>query len=144
MGIVKLFLWPRGRIGRLSFWRALLILLLTAFAADLVNYVVGSLHPLQMRFFLALFCLFVWLCLAAKRLEDAGRSRFLAAIPAALLIAGLACVGFLVGALDGRGPAATTMIGFFGPLAGIVVFLGATLWIGLAKPQSSPRSSMRS
>ena len=106
MTIVKLFLWPRGRIGRLSFWRALLGLLVTAFAADL---------------------------LAAKLLEDAGRSRFLAAIPAAVLIVGLASVGFLVGALDGRAPAPWTMLGFFGPLTGIVVFLGATLWIGLAK-----------
>lgn len=133
MSIVKLFLWPRGRIGRLSFWRALLVLLLTAFAADLANYMTGGIHPLQMRFALALLCLFCWLCLAAKRLEDAGRSRFLAAIPAAVLIVGLACVGFLVGALDGRAPAPWTMLGFFGPLAGIVAFLAATLWIGLAK-----------
>ncbi|MDO8801382.1 DUF805 domain-containing protein [Phenylobacterium sp.] len=133
MRIVKLFLWPRGRIGRLSFWRALLVLLLAAFAADLANYMAGWIHPLQMRFGLALFCLFCWLCLSAKRLEDAGRSRFLAAIPAAVLIVGLASVGFLVGALDGRGPAPWTMLGFFGPLAGIVVFLAATLWIGLAK-----------
>jgi uncharacterized membrane protein YhaH (DUF805 family) len=133
MTIVKLFLWPRGRIGRLSFWRALLGLLVTAFAADLANYMAGWIHPLQMRFFLALFCLFCWLCLAAKRLEDAGRSRFLAAIPAAVLIVGLASVGFLVGALDGRAPAPWTMLGFFGPLTGIVVFLGATLWIGLVK-----------
>lgn len=133
MSIVKLFLWPRGRIGRLSFWRALLIVLLAAFAVDLGLYVAGIFHPLEVRFYLALFCLFVWLCLAAKRLEDAGRSRFLAAIPAAALIAGLASVAFLVGALDGRSPAPTTMIGFFGPLAGIAVFLGATLWIGLAK-----------
>ncbi|WP_340645555.1 DUF805 domain-containing protein [Phenylobacterium sp.] len=133
MGIVKLFLWPRGRIGRLSFWLGLLVILLAAFVADLANYIIGLIHPLQIRFYLALACLFVWLCLAAKRLEDAGRSRFLAAIPAALLIAGLASVSFLVGALDGRGPAPTTMIGFFGPLAGIAVFLGATLWIGLAR-----------
>lgn len=136
MSIVKLFLWPRGRIGRLSFWRGLLMVLLAAFAADLANYMAGTIHPLQMRFYLALACLFVWLCLAAKRLEDAGRSRFLAAIPAALLIAGLASVAFLVGALDGRGPAPTTMIGFFGPLAGVAAFLGATLWIGLAKTKA--------
>ena len=135
MGIVKLFLWPRGRIGVLSFWRALLALLLAAFALDLVNYAAGWLHPLQMRFYLGLFCLFCWLCLAAKRLEDAGRSRLLAAVPAGLLIAGLACVAFLAGALDGRSPAPTTMLGVFGPLAGIAVFLGATLWIGLAKPR---------
>ncbi|CAN5601065.1 hypothetical protein BH10PSE5_BH10PSE5_33650 [soil metagenome] len=137
MSIVKLFLWPRGRIGALSFWRALLVLLLVIFAVDLANYVAGGLHPLQMRFYLGLFGLFCWLCLAAKRLEDAGRSRFLAAIPAALLIAGLACVAFLVGALDGRSPAPTTMLGVIGPLAGIAVFLGATLWIGVLKPRPS-------
>ncbi|MDO8378775.1 DUF805 domain-containing protein [Phenylobacterium sp.] len=135
MRIVKLFLWPRGRLGRRGFWAALAGLLLAAVIVDLAFYLTSPLPPLQVRFHIALAGLYGWLCLAAKRLEDAGRPRLLAALPAAILIAGLASTAFLVGALDGRGPAPTTMIGFFGPLAGVLVFLGATAWIGMARPK---------
>lgn len=136
MTIVKLFLWPRGRLSRAGFWRALLMAALAAFAIDLGLYLAGLFHPLEVRFYLALAGLYVWLCLAAKRLEDVGRSRLLAAIPAAALVLGLASTAFLVGALDGRAPAPTTMIGVFGPLAGMLVFLGATAWIGAARTKA--------
>ena len=135
MSVMKLFLWPRGRLSRKGYWGALLALVLVAVLLILANDQVGLLPSLRGRFYVALTCLYAWLCLTAKRLTDSGRPPLLAILPAVALVAGLASAAFLVGALDGRGPALYTMIGFFGPLAGVLIFLGSTAAVGLASPR---------
>ncbi len=135
MSALKLFLWPRGRLGRKGYGWALLFLVLAAVLISLANDQLGLLPSLRGRFYVALTCLYAWLCLTAKRLADSGWPPLLALLPAVALVAGLASAAFLVGALDGRAPAPYTMIGFFGPLAGILTFLGSTVAAGLASPR---------
>jgi len=132
-----LFLTADGRIGQKDFWIGFLIL----FVAGLV---LGMIPLLGMIIGLAL--IYPNVCLYSKRLHDAGRSGWLAAVPYAI-----GCVGFLLmmmmggmgamGAMMGGGNDAMASAGMMAGLGamgliGLLMFaalIGFLLWVGLAK-----------
>lgn len=134
-----LFLTSQGRIGRKDFWIGFLIL----FVAGLVLGVI----PL-LGFVISLALIYPNVCIVAKRLHDAGRSGWLAAVPygAGLLYGVLAGVvggaalftAAAGGAMTDAG--ALGALGMVGVLGFVLVLflLGFLLWVGLSKGDPGP------
>jgi uncharacterized membrane protein YhaH (DUF805 family) len=138
----KLFLSPDGRIKRQDFWIGWAIV----FAANLVLGWV----PL-LGFLVSLFCLYVMVCLYAKRLHDMGRSAWLQLAPWIVgilaLIIGFALFGsaLISAAMATRNasPGAGSMALMLGSLGGFVMVLSLAglihliffIWVGATPGQ---------
>jgi uncharacterized membrane protein YhaH (DUF805 family) len=134
-----LFLSADGRIGRRDFWIGAGLL----FAANLVLGLVPAIGQL-----VHLASIYVWVCLASKRLHDFGRSGWLNIAPYAVWALALVVILVTSGAAiltaivsGGEGAAAAAMLGALGigSLAAGGAFLFGLLfllWVGLTP--SSP------
>jgi uncharacterized membrane protein YhaH (DUF805 family) len=134
-----LFLQANGRIGQKDFWIAFLIL----FVVGIVGNALGPLGPL-----IQLALIYPGVCITSKRLHDAGRTGWLAAVPYGIL-ALVTVLGFfagsaaVVGATAGDAAALGAALGFAGLMAsvgllGILVCLAFLLWVGLSKSDPAP------
>ena len=136
----KLFLSAEGRIGRQTFWIGFLILLGA-------NVVLGWIPLLGL---LSVALIYLWICLYSKRFHDMGKSGWLAVIPVVVpgvlvtmaVIGGLGAVlGVgLFGDSDAAAGAAFAGLGLALTL-GLLAFglwLGSTLWAGLADSEPGP------
>ena len=134
-----LFLSPEGRIGQKDYWIGLLIL----FAVWVLSPVLHILAPLV---WVALF--YPWVCVAAKRLHDFGKSGWLVLVPVVVGIVALT-LGVIFGGVslfsagyvafnDGFEPSTwAVLLGALGVMLAFlciaaVVKLVFLLWVGLS------------
>ena len=133
----NLFLSPNGRIGQKEFWIGWVILFAIAIV---INYLPADLKMIGSV--ISLILIYPNVCVFSKRLHDAGRSGWLAALPYVVGILGGVLIAItggaaIMAALSGGGDPAAAMAGAgiaLLILLGLVVFyFGFVLWTGLAK-----------
>jgi len=139
----NLFLSPGGRIGQKEFWIGWVILFVIGI---ILNYLPQGIKMIGSVISLAM--IYPTVCVYSKRLHDAGRSGWLAALPYAVAIIGVILAVIVGGAgmlamLSGDtsaaagGMAGVGMAGLI--MLGILVFyIAYTLWVGLAKSDPAP------
>lgn len=129
-----LFLDAKGRTGQKDFWIGFAILFVVGIVLNFIP-LIGQIAAIVM--------IYPWVCLFSKRLHDAGRSGWLAAIPFVIgLVAGVLAVmmggaALLTGGADeaamaAMGGASIVMILSF------VAYIAFVLWVGLAKGEPGP------
>jgi len=139
----NLFLSPGGRIGQKEFWIGWVILFVIGI---ILNILPEGLKPIAGIVSLAM--IYPSVCVYSKRLHDAGRSGWLAALPYAVwFLAGI--LGVLVGGagmlamLSGDTSAMTGGIAGLGMalliiLAALVFYIAFTVWVGIGKSDPAP------
>ena len=138
------FLTADGRIGRKDFWLGYAILFAAGFVAGMLP-LVGPLISLAL----------IWpsVCIFAKRLHDAGRSGWLAAIPFVIWTVGTAVAvvlmfstiggaAFLAEETNDPRAVAAMFAGmgtiFLVALVGFIVYVAFLLWVGLTQGDPAP------
>lgn len=137
-----IYLTSNGRMGQRDFWIAWAILFVAALVASMVP-VIGHL--------ITLVLIYPFVCIAAKRLHDFGRSGWLAAVPyvvafAAAVVGGvMGGMAMMLGALGGRGAAGAAAVGGFGLMVLLMSLaalagLAFLLWVGLTRGDPQPNA----
>jgi uncharacterized membrane protein YhaH (DUF805 family) len=134
-----LFLSAQGRIGKKDFWIGMGIL----FVAGLIRGqipVISSLWPFASIYF--------GVCVGGKRLHDIGKSAWLTLVPVGIVFAGYALAAILGGAaflgMAATGSDSAAVLGGIAGLglagligfAGMVVGIGAVIWLGVQEGDS--------
>ncbi len=136
---LHLFVSPRGRIGRRTYWHGMIVI---AFVDVTLVSISGLSHSVWPALpFLAtgypVFCVF------AKRLHDLGRSAWLMAAPLTMILVGVG-LGVAYNLLPKTQVLGlTTLAGLLMSVVGFMAAFAITVWLGLAPPvqQVGPASA---